>query len=402
MAEEAVETVEEEVVEEDVGAEAPPMESVFDKLRERVQAGETVFGDADEEAEDAEEESDATGDEGAEAEAGDVDDEAEGAQEEAGEEVEEEEAPDAEDEGGEGAGDDGIQVALPGRNAGEEVGFVVETQQEADDLRRLANGYMRGEDARAAAATVQTDKDEIALIDAAMEADPAGFILDKVATKSRVEVVKALLLDPEVTKALQEDEEWADDMDDGERELARLRSEKARRETREKVETVQRAKASARVHVSRITDTITGMVPEGAAPEDAVAFQKAALDVAEAECNRLKRLNISEDELVSALNGNRLLKPLMEQMGAAPSSEAGAGKGPKKTTPAKAGGKKGKAPDPAGKLKKGRARRRAVASAPAGVGTPPASIELPKNQSVTERIKTARKMGIGNILSGKG
>ena len=398
--------------EEEVKEPAPPP-PIFDELRAKIDAGESAFGKVEEEAGDAEEESDATGEEAAAGEAEDLGEEAEGAAEEEAE-AGTEAAAGEEDGGGEEAGeeaaaaegdDDGIEVNLPGRNEGEEVQFVVSTQAEADDLLRLNKGYVRGEAARAVTAANQADRAEIAEIHAGMKADPAGFILDELAAESHVEVVKALLLDPKVATALEEAGFEIPEMDEKDRELERLKSEKARRVIREKVQKEQRAYAAGVKAVTAVYEKIENIVPDGADTTQAEAFKGLALTVAEAAGNKLGRYDLTRDELVAAVAKDPASMALLKGMGVTPSSlksgEAGPGKGPK-APPKKKAGAKEKALTPAEKLKAGRAKRRAVASSPAGVGTAPASLPLKPSKSISDRIAQVRAAGgIGNFLRGK-
>lgn len=397
------------------GEETPPPKSVFETYREKIEAGETVFGTVQEgeEAEGAEEEP-ITG-EAAKEEEGDVDGEDEGAGSEVDEGGEEGAEAGAEDEGddagdageagedeGEKGDDDGYAVTLPGRNEGETVEFTVDTKEDQEALQRLRNGFMGGEARRAERARNVADQDEIAEIDALMTSDPAGFLLDKVAKDTRLDVVKALLLDPDTIKALQADESFDLEMEDSERELAQLKSAEARRLNREKVQRDQRAQKVAKVGVTALNDMIVDMIPEGMKSSQVVAFRKAALDVAESVVNKLESFSVSKEQLVAGLRGGGegAEDNLLEAFGVDP--EAPPGKGPK--VPPKKKGTKGKAQDPPGKtLQRARVRRKNVAaSSPAGAGSPPSSIELPKNQSITQRIAHARKVGIGNLLRGKG
>lgn len=385
-----------------VGAEAPetpPEPSVFEQYRERIEAGETVFvpeveeeeGDAAEEPTEGEgsTEEDGTGEgEGAE--------EAEAAEEGSEEAVPVKEAVGTEEggegEAGEGEGDEALTVTLLGRNPGDTFEIVAPDQETYQRLQQTAKGALRKEELKSALDGLQADRDDIEEIDTLMATDPAGFLLDKVGEDIRVQVARALLLDDKVFAAIQE--ELPDLSDDKDREHQRLKSEKERRETSDKAKATLGMHRAARKAVGDISTGIQAMLPEGVSEEISIQFQKAGLTAAETACNKLGRLNISNDELVAALKAEGLLTWLEARTGVSPSPTKKKGKPEPKAEGAQA---------PAAGLKKARARRRSVAaSSPAGVGSPPAAVDLPKNQSVQERIKHVRSKGLGNVLRGKG
>ena len=388
-----------------------PKPTIFEEYRTRIDAGEKVFTPKPEEGgsnakeeppegEKAPKEEEGEGEGEGEKAAAEGDGEGEGDGAGEGEKAEGEEA--GEGEGGEAEGKEAegketgdgetFTVGLPGRNDGDsDIEFEVDTAADRDALNRLRKGYMRGEEARRQQVTVQGDRDEIEEIDTMMATDPAGFLLEKVSKDYRIQVARALLLDDEVHKALEE--ELAGFEDDTAREHARLKSDAERRDTSDKAKAKLSMTRAAKRAVGVIHGHITDLIPEGTDQGDAVAFQRLALSTAEAACNRLGRLDITKDELVAALKEARVLK-LLDGQGKPPSR--------KKTGKAGTDGS-GDAPTKADALKKAKLRRKNVAgSSPAGVGSPPAAVELPKNQSVTERIAHARKVGIGNILRGKG
>lgn len=377
------------------GEETPPEPTMFEQYRARIEAGESVFTPKAEEGEgDAEEEPDPEQD--AAAEEGEGEGEGEAAEEEAeaaGEKpVLDEETPGAE-EGGEGdePGEEDLTVTLRGRNPGETFEVTVEDQATADLLRQNAREGLRREELNREMANLQEDKDEIELIDTMMATDPAGFILERVGDDYKLQVARALLLDDTVFEAIQE--ELGDLTDEKDREHQRLKSEKERRETSDKAKATLETQRAARKAVAAIQTGIQKMLPEGVSKEISIQFQKAGLTAAETACNKLGRLNLSNDELVAALKAEGLLTWLEARTGVSPSQSNG------KPEP-----KAGKtAQEPAAGLKKAKARRRSVAaSSPAGVGSPPAAVDLPKNQSVKDRIKHVRSKGLGNVLRGKG
>lgn len=406
-----------EGTQEGQGAEgaADEGQSVFERLRQKVDAGERVFPVGGEQPQD-EEMVAAAADEGAEEleeepQVGQEDEE--GVQEDEGaEEPPEdlEEAPEGEEEGDEPAGeaDDDLVVALPGRNAGEEFEIEASDQETKEALNRLRKGYMRREALNAAMESVDADRQEIEEIDTALAVDPAGFLLERVDRGKRVQVARALLFDDEVWEELQEEILEAEDPE--RREVRRLKSEAERREAADASRTeIQKARATRKA-VSAISQNIEDMVPAGMDPDRARRFQLAALSAAEDLTMRVRRLDISREELVGELSREGLLDRFGIDPKARPASKGdGAGtrrgSGSSSTSASKngqgSGDGDGDAQTAAG-LKKARRRRKAVAgSASAGAGAPTATVELSKSTSVKDRIKEVRNKGLGNVLAGK-
>ena len=391
-----------------------PKPTMFEQYRQRIDAGEKVFtpkpdeggadakekppegekapeakeGDGEGEGEKAAAKGDGEG-EGDAAGEGEKD---EGDKGKAGEEKagEGEEEPPPGDGEGEKGDEETFTVGLPGRNAGDpDVEFEVDNVADRDALNRYRKGYMRGEEARRQAVAVQSERDEIEEIDLHIDIDPAGFILDKVSKDVRIQVARALLLDADVRKDLEEELAGFDDEKD--LENARLRSEADRRKISDAAKHKIAVTRATKANVNQIVANIKELIPEGMEREDWIPFYNLALTTAEQATRKLGRYQMSKDELKAALTEARVFRML-----------PGKGKSPPAKKAAGTDGSGG-AQTKVAALKKAKLRRKNVAgSSPAGVGSPPAAVELPKNQSVTERIAHARKMGIGNILRGKG
>lgn len=388
--------------------EAPP-QTVFQTMRDKLDAGERIFPDAvAEEAGDAAKEP-AEGEEAA-SEEGTAEGEAGGEGEDAGTVGEEAESGEkAEGEGAEaGAGaeegaDDAegtVTIELSGRNEGDVVEIEVDSADTVtiEALRRNKNEGMRREELNRAMDSVKADRDEIDEIDIAMSTDPADFLLNKVDKSFRVQVAKALLLDDEVHAELQEILDSAEDPK--ERELLRLRLKNEREETSKTAGAQVRAARAAKNEVRRIGSDIATLVPGDMEQKRGQRFQRAALTVAE-EITIETGKYPTRDQIVEGLREDGLLERFGIDPGAAPSKEAGTRAGSKAVDASKAAAGKDDA-HPAAGLKKGQARRKSIAgSAGAGAGAPGASIELPASTSVKDRIAHVRKHGLGSVLAGK-
>lgn len=312
-----------------------------------------------------------------------------------GEEAEEEEEAEA--------GADGEYVVeLPGRNDGELVEFVAPDQETADHLNRLRKGYLRREQLATEQRKLQDQWDEITEIDDRLATDPVSFFTEKTPAEHKVAVAMALLLEEDVFTAVQKQ---LDDIEDPEkREVMRLRSEKQRRELKEKSTADRQRVNSAKAAVQKIGDNIQGLVPDGMPAERATKFVVAAMNVAEELTGRLGRLNLTEGELVTALEHEGLLTRFDIEPGAAPAGKKKAAAGTRKgaqVPPSKKAAGTGAARTPEG-LKKASLRRRSVAgSASSGAGAPGATVELSRTASVKDRIAEVRKKGLSSVLSGK-
>jgi hypothetical protein len=309
--------------------------------------------------------------------------------------------------------DDLVTVALPPR---EKDGDPVEVQvpkELAEDFLRLRKGYIRGEQWRAEQdslrserAAVRADKDELALIDEQLRSDPAGFILGTVTDPS---IRRAILLDLMADDATWEDEALQEQLRDWEsdeqaRRLHRATSERDRLQSATVRERRAQLQKEAREGVTVTAQTIVAMMPEDWSPEEQTEFYTVALERVKAVAEREGRTRFSADEIVAAV-GAKLLKGYGLDPDAARKVAPGSGR-PPAAPPA---GKKGSARVGARtqtpteeqaqatgkKFQQESARRKAAATyAPAGAGAPAAAVELPKGQSIKERIAFVRARGI--------
>lgn len=410
--------------EEPAGEERPSSGAINDAIaeaQEKLERGEPIVpeeeggGDAEEEpGEEAESEAEAAA--GEEEEGPDAEAEAEGeGEEEEGSEPEEgsdEEDPDAEV----------VTIELPPRNAdGDPVPVEVPAELE-EDFRRLRNGYMRGEQAREERAAaeqirdqVQADKAEVEFIDRELREDPVGFVADHVKdTEIRKGLLKELLADDELynDEELQEEiRSW--ERDPRQRELFRTKQEAERLKERQKRQEEQRQTQEAREGVRETAQEVLSIIPEDFEPERGDRFYRRALKELGELAHREGRTRFSRDEIVDYLSKEGILdgfgidaqaaREAASIREAAARGEAGddtSSGGRKKATPRRArratAEEARKTPE---RLKSGSKKRKAAAAyAPAGAGAPSATAELPKGQSVKDRIAHVRKKGLARIL----
>lgn len=160
----------------------------------------------------------------------------------------------------------GYVVELPPREAGgEPLQLQVSTQEEADALRRLNNGYARREEVRAM-------QEQLAQREAAIEAvtlrfteDPTGFLVDNLPADRQLAVAKVL-----VARLAEEHGQELDALlgDSVARREALLESKEQREQWRQKA-AEERAVVEYR---NQVLSSIEALIPEGASDEDAEEF----------------------------------------------------------------------------------------------------------------------------------
>lgn len=421
---------------------APEPVTVQSRIAERREAmarGESIVP-----VPEAEEEEGATpepeeGEEAAEEEAGvdapqeepgdDADAEGTDAGVEEGEEApaaEKEEAVEDDGEGAEGedadaeAAEDFVEFTLPPRNAeGDEVPVEIPAELE-EDFRRLKNGYLRGEEARAvkeqASARVVEVRDaekELELIDAELDADPAGFLLGRVAVEHRREVLRALLASDEVW----DDDEIQDEMEEWRRDpkarrLFKAEQERERLVNAESRRTELRARQEVRDFVSDTGRKVARLIPDDMPKEKQDGFFRMAMRQI-GERVEDPSTPMTEEQVVSLLEQEGILAGFGidpsrsgSSAGSAPSDGSGGrsaknGSSPRRARSASLKVDPEEARATGERLKeKSKARRRAAAAAPAGAGAPASRVELPATTSVKDRIAHVRKVGLAAYLDG--
>jgi hypothetical protein len=356
--------------------------------------------------------------------------EEEGSEEEAldaGGGEEDEDAPGEEEGADEGEGEDAesddelVVFRLPPRNPNEEE-LEVELPKELEEhFNRLKNGYMRGEAARevlsraeAKEEELRADREEIQLIDSELEADPVGFVSKRVAPQYRKALLMELLADDELwgDEKLQNNlREWEHSPET--REQFRTKVERDRLKEERERDNHARARKVAREGAAK-TAAIVRSFMDG---EDDIGrrekFHRLAMTQLGELAAQTGRTEFTQKEVIEYLDRQGILNGY----GLDPSSLEGAapGKTGADASPPRQEGDRPKGRKPAvrarrvtaeearetGKrLKEGSQRRRAAGSyAPTGAGAPAAGVELPKGQTVKERIAFVRRRGIANIMS---
>jgi hypothetical protein len=390
------------------------VKGAIEAARERVERGESIVPEEEEE-----EGAEAEPEEGEEAEA-------------EGEPAEEEEEGEAEDPEGEGEEEEGeeedpdaefVTFELPSRQAdGDPVPVEIPAELE-EDFARLRNGYMRGEEARGMYSRAQElhsemldAKAEVEYVDRELDEDPVGFVSRHVKdTKIRKGLLKELLADD----ALWDDEEIQEslrtwDRDPEKRALFRAKVENDRLKSERVRERQREQEIEAREGVRATAKEVAAIIPGDFDPGKAERFYSRALRELGEVAGKTGRTRYSRDEVVDLLTKQGILegfgidpdaarKAVPAENGAAAGSEtkgSSSGKGRQKAAPHRARKPDVEEAQGTGRRLKERSKKRrsAAAYAPAGAGSPAASVELPKGQTVKERIAYVRKMGLAQVL----
>jgi hypothetical protein len=299
--------------------------------------------------------------------------------------------------------DDELVVMLPPRRAGEApVPFRATSLEEAEHLRRLNNGYERGEQTRAIRAQLEQREAELARFEALADADPAGLVLDHLRPEARLELARHLLAQQEVFDAIVPTiDTWSQDPAARRADSAELRAARAERRPaieRElaRREGVQRVVNSVRSNVEALAEAVPGELREqfiADAIGDASRYIRANRvrdpfapeQFADVVQQRLRLYGVDKTRALAALTGQ-----------AVPPSTAAAPrpKGPDAERLAREA--QGRTRD--GKqLVEDHNRRKATAAATPGPGVSPAVPRPapPANQGIKERMAWVRQNGFG-------
>lgn len=398
-----------EAMDAEIAASEDPsaIDQAIAEARERLDSGEGLVpaDEADEEAEPPPDEGEPADD----LEAGDEpppEPEEELPEEEPGEEEEpEEEEPEEE----------GVElVKLPARHPEEpDEEWEIDNPELAERIRQLRNGYVRGNEARAIeqaaeerVEAVQQAEEEYGLMDQELEADPAQFLMERVHPDLRTEVALALLSDekvfedPGVQDALREWEIDPSAREDFHSENAEERAEKAEKRRQE-----YRREVRTRNAVRNISRIVRDTIPEAWEEEKRNRYFRVALreieDFALDPSRGRPTLDLDREDIIGLLDERGILDRYEIDPGSNGKKPFGSGGRRRASGSSRSSGSSGDS-DPSvedardtGKRLQERSKRRreAAAVSPAGAGAPAARIELPRHQTVEERIEFIEKKG---------
>jgi hypothetical protein len=411
------EVVEQEVQEAAVQEAPQTVRSAIQEARARLAEGKPLIaGDSD-----AEEEP--TNDQGAEAEVQAEAEEVGAGDQEAGEDVQAEAGDDQGEGGSDGdEGDETVVFMIPPRNPNEPEVEVEIPAELREHFSRLKNGYMRGEAARQTLAKAESkeaelraERDEIQFIDQALQEDPVGFISTRVAPEFRKALLMELLADDSVWK----DEELQDHIrswehDPDRRDSFRTKVERDRLKQAQERDTRAQQVRVAREGAAKTATLVRQFMDQEDDPGRRDKFHRMAMNRLADLAYETGRTEFTRDELIEFLDKEGVLdgyglRAADLRTAASGNAEADASSPRQEQGRSNSGARPAVRARPAtadqaretGKrLKEGSDRRKAAASyAPVGAGAPAAGVELPKGQSVKERIDYVRRRGIAAIVN---
>jgi hypothetical protein len=298
-----------------------------------------------------------------------------------------------------------LVVELPGRNPGETLPIEVEDQDTADRLRQLANGYMRGEEAREYVAAEAQRTEELrghyeSYLDAVV-ADPGGVVLDELEGDPEAldHLVLYTLTRPDVWKRV--GERVLQLADPNTLRLTAAEQAVERTNFQRDRATAGETRRAVRENLTQVQAVVGRMIPAELAAGQRTSLYSSCLNVLRdyAETHRLVTLDVDHVPAILART--------LQQAGVDPVAAAAAAFAPAKKTaappapaaaaapaPAAAGAGKGGAAAPArtGKEYVARAARLRTGAIPAaGAGSPPAPAATPPpGMGIEEAVKWHR------------
>lgn len=163
-----------------------------------------------------------------------------------------------------------LVVDLPPRNAnGAPLKIAAPDAATADALRRLNNGYMRGEEARTKLAEADAALTRVREVEIMLEADPLGLV-ERMPAPQRVNIARAMLAEhfEELRPVI---ESWWND--ESERRLARAEG----LESRDKARSSYQTQSSVAKQVRAVSDAVRTLIPDSVDASDATEFYQDAV-----------------------------------------------------------------------------------------------------------------------------
>lgn len=331
----------------------------------------------------------------------------EGAQAGAGEGASEQDGADTDADQGEP--DESLIVRLPGRREGDgDVEVEVDDPEIAERFRQAINDGMRRAEFRRQMGEIESQRAELNEIYQWLEADPAGFLVDRIQSVDvKKEVAKHLMAIPEVYDAVVAEFE---DVDGDERALAAKRNELElqRLKRRDQIERDVAQWRTTMENVRQVDAQLAALSDQIADEGRAQQFFRMAARELNDYAKQQRRL-VDPDEVALILHRLGVLQLFGLRPGApgpvqgrqdggrsaeAPKAPADARpaarpqRGPAESAPAPVANTR----NVAEQIRRAQAQRRAAAAvAPAGVGATPARVQPPPGQTVAERLKWAEK-----------
>lgn len=284
-------------------------------------------------------------------------------------------------------------LTLPAvRDGAEPVEVEVEDQELAEQLQALARGAIRRDQLHKAMQDIEQTQEQLAAVEDAMRVDPVNFVLDHVAPQTQLDLARHLLAQPEIYAALQA--EMAE-VDDAGRAQKALELENARLKRHDTSSKEIERRSQIRAQGRQIRAAITRAIPEDM--DEQLAGQLGRdleRDITEyIYTHRLPALRV--EHIPAIIEGRLALYGVDPEEAAERVFDTGAAPLPVRARPAASAPARSET-RPAARtgetlVAQAAARRRAGAVPGGGAGVPAAGIQLPKRQSVKDRIAALRQ-----------
>ena len=304
-----------------------------------------------------------------------------------------------------------VEIELPGRRPGEVVTMQFMPEEE-EDIRRLVNGYMRGEQVQAEREEIMAAQQELADWQEAVELDPATAVRRTLGNDPAALELLALtiLADPQMWSRVAERVLSWDDPDRYELDASKLQV--AASERRDEVREAAQDRRIVDRNLSQVQASVASLIPSDVSEDQQSTFYRDALrDLKEhADHYNLLTLDVRDIPLILA-NSGRLkafgvnptdaAERIQEALSGTRRESRSAGKKPR--TNGAPAPEREDSPPPAKRGKdfaQGSQRRRVAAAAPAGAGSPSTALTPPAGQTIEERTAWHReRMQKGKTLT---
>lgn len=317
-------------------------------------------------------------------------------------ELEEEEAPEEEPEEERETEevDPELVVEIPGRGPDDDPERVAAPdKQTADALRRLRNGYMRGEDFNRKAEALEDQRQELQEFETQLRADPAGTVLEVAPDDVKTQMATRLLEDDEVYEHVRSlIEDWR--MNDHKRRADIYEAKEKSRERRSEVTRDTRIRRKAREGARNARQAVEGLLPEGISDTAARKLLEEGMGDLGEHMVETGNYDPTTEDARDVLRETGTLE-LFRQIGggsgerSSEEGEASESASTRRVRRVEPGSEEAeKARRTSEELEEKAEKRRGAAATPQGAGGAAATpVSPPEGQSVEERIEWVRERG---------
>lgn len=284
------------------------------------------------------------------------------------------------------------RVTLPGRHPNApDVEIDVDDPEVADRLRQLRNGFLRGEEVRAAQAQLDSERLQLDEIATRLQVDPEGFLFDNIPAERAASVALQILAQPGVwdrvsgiVESMQEDDN---------REVIRTRLENERLRNRERASQEYEQRVAEQQTFRETKQAIAVLIPEHLPESQQVMlYQSCQQDVRDyMERTGVRTIDPRDVPLLLAA---RLREAGVDPLTMAASLRASSNGTPLQGSSSAPRARAAKVTTPTVQAVQNAANARRAMAMGSPTGTAPSAAGVnrpPKGQSITERLAWARQ-----------